>query len=222
MKMIQKLFTLLTATLFTCYVSALGSELTIKVLSPQKDIVNDIVVYATPLKPLKNSQPNTSPLHIDQVDKQFAPYISVIQRGQAINFVNKDDITHHIYSASGENRFEFKIKKKHEKTTQQLMAAEEIAMGCNIHDWMSGFVLVVDTPFFGKTNEEGLLTLQLPAVGEYEITVWHPQLDVNENRFSEKYNVKSEKQALTLTLPKTLLPIPNQSGQDDFDFLEGY
>ena len=212
----------MAAVIFTVPLSALANELTIIVKNPSQDLVKNIVVYVTPEQHIDDLQPNTKPLYIDQIDKKFAPYITVLQRGQAINFANKDDITHHIYSVSGENRFEFKIKKGHEKSTQKLNAVEEVAMGCNIHDWMSGYALVVDTPFFGKTNEEGKLTLSLPQAGAYTVTIWHPQLDVQGNRISEPVQLTQSSSEFQMTLPKSLLPIPEQSGQDDFDFLEGY
>ena len=207
---------------FTVPLSVLANELIITVKNPSEDLVKNIVVYVTPEEHIDNLLPNTKPLYINQVDKKFAPYITVLQRGQAINFVNKDDITHHIYSVSGENRFEFKIKKGHEKSTQKLNAVEEVAMGCNIHDWMSGYALVVDTPFFGKTNEDGKLMISLPHGGAYSVTVWHPQLDVKDNRISQQVQLTNSSSELQIKLPKSLLPIPEQSGQDDFDFLEGY
>lgn len=202
--------------------SAAAHELTVNVVGPYGKSVDEVVVYVSPLVEIANLKPNTKQLYIDQIDTSFAPYVTVLQKGQSIKFSNKDDITHHIYSVSGENRFEFKVKSGDERATQNLMSSEEVAMGCNIHDWMSGFALVVDTPFFGKTNSSGELTLDLPVVGDYEVTVWHPQLDVPENRVTKTYTMKEGKQKLTLNLPKKLLPIPEQSGQDDFDFLEGY
>ena len=197
-------------------------ELTIKVVNPKSYDVKGVVVYATPLMEIADLKPNTEQLYIDQVDTSFAPYVAVLQKGQTINFVNKDDITHHIYSVSGENRFEFKVKAGDQSSTPNLMASEEVAMGCNIHDWMSGYALVVDTPFFGKTNQSGEVTLDLPQIGQYQITVWHPQLDVDSNRVSQTYSLRQGSQRLKVELPRKLLPIPEQSGQDDFDFLEGY
>ncbi|NVK26312.1 MAG: hypothetical protein HWE10_15390 [Gammaproteobacteria bacterium] len=200
----------------------LAIEITVQVFDPTEQAVPDVVVYATPLMDIENLAVNTNQLVIDQADTKFAPYVTVLQKGQTIKFINKDDITHHIYSVSGENRFEFKIKSGNERMTQRLGTAEEVAMGCNIHDWMSGFALVVDTPYFGKTNASGRLTLELPELGQYQITVWHPQLETDGNRMSETVTLTEAAQSFNLTLPKKLLPIPEQSGQDDFDFLEEY
>lgn len=199
-----------------------AAELTINLVDVNNKPVENVVVYATPTIGLDGLPKNTNQLTINQEGKKFAPYVTVMQKGQSITFNNKDDITHHIYSVSGENRFEFKLKANSTKTTQKMDSAEEIAMGCNIHDWMSGYTLVVDTPYFGKTNEQGQLTLPIANTGEYKVTVWHPQLDVESNRFEEMYQVTAEQSELGLKLPKALLPLPEQLGEDDFDFLEEY
>lgn len=209
------------ATLVFC-LTATANEFTVTVVDSDQQPVSDIVVYLTPSSGVEKLAPNTEPLIIDQKDKKFSPYITVLQKGQALNFVNKDDITHHIYSVSGENRFEFKIKEGETKTTHELMSTEEVAMGCNIHDWMSGYALVVETPVFGKTDEQGKLTVTLPVKDSYHVTVWHPQLDVEANRVSTLLELTADNMSHVIKLPKKLLPIPEQVGQDEFDFLEGY
>ncbi len=199
-----------------------STELTVNVIDTREQNVNDIVVYARPSKGIENLPLNTKALLINQKDKKFSPYITVLQKGQAIKFVNQDDITHHIYSVSGENRFEFKIKADAEKMSEPLHITEEIAMGCNIHDWMSGYALVVDTPYYGKTDGSGQLTFTLPYAGEYVITAWHPQLELENNSVSKLVTIDHANKNVTISLPKKLLPIPKQKGQDEFDFIEEY
>lgn len=199
-----------------------AAELVINLVDVNDDKVENVVVYATPTSGLEGLPANTGKLTINQEGKKFAPYVTVMQKGQAIEFNNKDDITHHIYSVSGDNRFEFKLKANSSKSTQVIDSAEEIAMGCNIHDWMSGYTLVVDTPYYGKTDDDGKLILPVQSPGEYKVTVWHPQLDVPTNRIEKTYSLTTEQSVLNIKLPKALLPLPEQLGEDDFDFLEDY
>ena len=199
-----------------------SKELTVKIIDTTGQSVNDIVVYAQPKVKVNNLPVNAKALLIGQKNKKFSPYITVMQQGQVINFVNHDDITHHIYSVSGEYRFEFKVKSGVKIITEPMRVSEEIAMGCNIHDWMSGYALVVDTPYYGKTDELGQLTFTLPHSGQYVITAWHPQLDIENNRVSQTVTINHSNINLTISLPKTLLPIPKQTGQDEFDFIEEY
>lgn len=218
-----KLFRRLTGVVALLVFSqgAYAQNVTVTVQDAKQNLVENIVVYLLPKQGSEHLPVNTTPVVIDQKDKKFAPYITVVQKGQSLNFVNKDDITHHIYSVSGENRFEFKIKENETKTSPMMSHTEEVAMGCNIHDWMSGYALVVDTPLFGKTDDQGQLALSVPE-GEYQVIAWHPQLDVETNRFGKTVVINGDVSTISLNLPKTLLPIPEQIGQDSFDFLEEY
>jgi len=222
------LFRLLIASVFFTNVSSVhGQNIVIEVLDPQSVGVGDVVVYLTPLETNTSLPKNTTPLIITQKNKKFAPYLAVTQQGSVLSFNNQDDFTHHIYSVAGKNRFEFKIKAGKDKTSPILNHAGEIAMGCNIHDWMSGYVLVVDTPYYGKTNIQGKVTFDLSFDGKYQVVVWHPQLELANYRFEKVIEVKPMTQssaplAWKVNLPKTLLPVPEQENQDEFEFLEGY
>jgi len=50
-----------------------------------------------------------------------------------------------------------------------------VVLGCNIHDWMIGYIYVSESPFFAKTGKDGHATLaDLPA-RTFVVRVWHPQ-----------------------------------------------
>lgn len=206
--------------------TVLAKEITIKVVDTQTRPVEGLVVYLTPKNTLQALPSNPLTLMVEQKNKSFAPYVAVTQKGHNIVFENQDNIAHHIYSVSGGNRFDFKIKAGMSKSTQQLHHAEEIAMGCNIHDWMSGYVLVVDTPYYTQTNDKGLARMNLHEGGSYTLTVWHPQLDVENYRIEQVINIEnddSERDKIwQVQLPKDLLALPKQIGQDEFDFLDEY
>jgi hypothetical protein len=56
-----------------------------------------------------------------------------------------------------------------------------VKLGCNIHDWMIGYIYVTETPYFGKTTATGRVDLdQLPA-GRYRVRVWHPRMEGSED-----------------------------------------
>lgn len=49
-------------------------------------------------------------------------------------------------------------------------------LGCNIHDWMLGYVVVLDTPWFAKSGRNGSVTLRDLPAGDYTINVWQPNM----------------------------------------------
>ena len=209
------------AILFPAIGNATTLDVTVK--NPDLSGAEAIVIYA---EPLDHSVPDlqTRKIEISQKDRAFAPYITVIQRQDTVEFSNRDDFTHHIYSISGENRFSFKLKSGESKALPGLKSsyeAETIAMGCNIHDWMSGFILILDTPYFTKTDEKGQTSLKLKQPGKYRLTLWHPQLKTTGNRLTKKIDVTQD-QKITWLLTDRFKAIPPEADEEDFEFLDKY
>jgi len=199
---------------------AVAADITVKVLDKNNKPLADMVVYLESKANL--SLPlNENIVEVGQFDRSFTPYVSVMQLGNKVNFKNKDDITHHIYSPIGENKFSYKISAGQSQIKSDFEQAGEVAMGCNIHDWMSGYLLIVDTPIFGKTDKKGQLNLTVQHSGEYKLVVWHPQLDVLDNRFYQQVQL-SEDKTITVKLDNKILKISDQKNEEDFDFLSDY
>lgn len=162
-----------------------------------------------------------TPLEIHQKNKQFTPYITVIQKGYELQFINDDDITHHIYSAAGPKRFSFKLRKDNMTRTMVFDQVGHISMGCNVHDWMSGHVLVVDTPYFGMTDQSGKIRFDTAPDDEYALVIWHPQLSAENHRLSRDVSLPM-REPLVITVSASMADIPAQQSLDDFEFLDGY
>ena len=213
------IITLLSSLLSSTFIYA--KTVTVTVMNINNNPVSDLVVFLEPLENQKLDSLSVDPLIINQEDKKFAPYISVIQKGLPLTFLNKDSITHHIYSASSKNRFSFRLKSKDEKLVEDIMVAGKVVMGCNIHDWMSGYLLVVDTPIYSKTNSQGKVSFEVPEAGRYQLKVWHPQLMEKNQEISRELNT-SEINTVELRLTKKMAKIQIQENPDNFDFLEDY
>lgn len=180
----------------------------------------DMVVYLEPLDGQVLAQ-FANEVVVGQLGKSFSPYLSVSQAGSKVNFVNQDDITHHIYSADSDNKFSFKIRAGKTNDSIPFEQASEIAMGCNIHDWMSGYLLVLNTPYFDKTDNAGLASFNIAKQGNYKIVVWHPQMQSENNRMTIVKNITKD-DILSFTLHNEMEDIPTQESDDDFEFLSDY
>nr|WP_298170917.1 methylamine utilization protein [uncultured Pseudomonas sp.] len=127
--------------------------------------------------------PAEQPLVMDQQRRLFTPYILPVQRGTRVIFPNSDPINHHVYSFSPAKRFELRLH--HQGDSAQEVTFDKaglVTLGCNIHDWMLGFILVLDSPWFAQTDAEGRARLDYqPAAGQ-RLHVWHPRIgDAPEN-----------------------------------------
>ena len=92
---------------------------------------------------------------MDQHDKRFVPHLLVVQAGTSVEFPNSDTIAHHVYSFSYPNEFKLPIYKGDAYPPISFADSGVVILGCNVHDNMLGYILVVDTPVFAKTDAEG-------------------------------------------------------------------
>jgi hypothetical protein len=50
-----------------------------------------------------------------------------------------------------------------------------VVLGCNIHDGMLGYIVVVDTPHYAKTDEQGIALIESVPRGDYVLAAWTPR-----------------------------------------------
>jgi len=135
----------------------------------------DVVVTATPSNYTgKAAQTETESVSmaLDQKSREFVPHVLAVRTGTPVFFPNSDDIRHHVYSFSQAKRFELKLYKGTPKVPIVFNHPGIVALGCNIHDWMLGYIFVTDSPYLTKTDVFGHWSLELPK-GNYQIVFWH-------------------------------------------------
>lgn len=118
---------------------------------------------------------NPEPAIMDQIDKAFVPHVLVIEQGRAVKFPNSDDIRHHVYSFSKTKPFEIKLYSGSQQAPIVFDQPGVVALGCNIHDWMIGYIVVSDTAAVAKTDNAGAATLEI-SDKTAPLRLWHPRL----------------------------------------------
>jgi plastocyanin len=172
-------------------VCALSGDLRARVNNDKGVPVPQAVVYA---RPLAGDPAAVHPLAIviDQVDKEFVPTLSVIYRGAEVSFPNNDNIRHHVYSFSKSNAFEIPLYADQQAPPVTLANPGVVALGCNVHDWMSAYVFVSDTPYFAITDEAGQATLAGLPPGSYQVELWHVQLRGKPSKHRQTVDVAAD------------------------------
>lgn len=181
------------------------------------------VLYALPLDARRLPPPASAVM--DQHDRRFVPQILPVQTGAAVSFPNTDSISHHVYSFSPAKRFELYLPKNEGRGgsrsrgdrgaaggSQVIFDRPGVAaLGCNIHDWMLAYILVVDTPWFTKSDEQGRAVLaDLPA-GRYRLVVWHPRITDPEASLQREVRLGGDgTESWKLALHAPLLPARDQ------------
>jgi plastocyanin len=111
-----------------------------------------------------------------QVNRQFQPTVSVVTVGTPVSFPNQDTVRHHVYSFSPIKKFEIKLYVGTPTAPVVFDLPGIAALGCNIHDTMAAWVVVVETPYHGLSGADGRVSLSAVPAGAYRLRAWHPGL----------------------------------------------
>ena len=168
--------TLIAAAFLLAAAPAAAANLTAYVKDDAGEPVADAVVYVAPRGGTFPKMPPRERVVMDQHDLQFMPYVLPVQVGTPVYFPNRDNIRHHVYSFSSAKKFELPLYKGTPTAPVVFDKPGAVALGCNIHDWMIGYIYVLETPYFGKTGDHGEARLTNLPAGEVEVRVWHPRL----------------------------------------------
>ncbi|MCZ2498478.1 methylamine utilization protein [Xylophilus sp. Kf1] len=147
----------------------------VQAVNPRGAPLVNAIVYAVPVNGKAPALEPGKRAVIDQIDREFVPLVSVIQTGTAVSFPNKDDVEHAVYSFSPPKRFEIKLYSGVPARPVVFDKPGMVTLGCNIHDSMVAYVLIVDTPYFAKTDKAGRASIDNLPAGSYRIVAWHPQ-----------------------------------------------
>ena len=139
--------------------------------------LNDAVVFLESSAAKAAVKPATG-VEVAQASKQFVPTVTVVSSGSSLLFPNRDTVRHHVYSFSPAKTFELKLYTGTPSNPVLFDKPGVVVLGCNIHDNMAAWVLVVDTPYYGKTGGDGLLKLGNIPAGSYRLRAWHAGLPV--------------------------------------------
>lgn len=183
--------------LLTLSLQLQAAELTVQVSDQADNPLSNAVVYLeTDTKSTRNPSMEAN---VDQKNKQFWPFVSVIQVGTSVNFPNKDSVRHHVYSFSPAKVFELKLYSGVPSKPVVFDKAGTVVLGCNIHDTMLAYIHIVDTPYFGKTDLNGTVKLTDLPNGQHTLKVWH-YATVKENLITEQKVVLKNNETVSLKL----------------------
>ena len=118
--------------------------------------------------------PSGTTAEMTQQNRQFAPRTLVVQAGTSVHFPNLDTVRHHVYSFSPIKTFELKLYAGTPSAAVLFDKPGIAVLGCNIHDRMTGWISVVETPYFAKSDAAGQARIEVPD-GEHLVRVSHPQ-----------------------------------------------
>jgi plastocyanin len=180
-----------------------------------KPLPNAVVVAAPKDGKVPPAQPAIEV--VDQIDKEFVPYVKPVRVGTQVQFPNKDNIRHHVYSFSPAKKFELPLYRGTPAQPVLFDKVGVVKLGCNIHDWMLAYIYVTDAPYFAKTTGDGRAHLDGLTRGSYRVWVWHPRMTGAEADTSRDIDLQGTmslewKLVLSAEFRPPRAPVPGDAG----------
>ena len=175
-----------------CIDAVAGTKSEALVVSKGKGIKN-VVIYAR-VRGAKVTVPDKNPV-MDQRGCAYYPHVLAIVAGSTVDITSNDPVAHNVHShAKKNNAINYQIPQPGRVIPHKVAKAEEIKFTCDIHAWMTGYIVAVNSNFFTVTGSKdaddawissndyeesadtgGYSIADVPA-GKVRVVAWHEEL----------------------------------------------
>lgn len=133
---------------------------------------SEAVIYFRPRQPAALPAARAEAVMLTR-RKQFQPRLLPIMAGGSVRFPNEDPILHNVFSTSPDNAFDAGLYGTGPGVVHAFANPGLVKVYCNVHHSMFGFILVLDTPHFTRTDRTGAFMLAGLPAGEGDLVVFH-------------------------------------------------
>ncbi|MFQ5956774.1 MAG: carboxypeptidase regulatory-like domain-containing protein [Candidatus Brocadiales bacterium] len=132
---------------------------------------------------------------LGQKECTFNPHVQVIPAGSSVELRNGDSLMHNLHSYSMKNSsFNESIPGGGQPIAKTFQFREVVKVGCDVHKWMSAWIVVQDNPYFCVTGDDGSYKITNIPPGEYKLRIWHEAF--------KKKDLKAQKKKLKVEAGK--------------------
>jgi len=178
-----------------------------------RNIVLWLTPDADPVKPKPAEH-----LRLVQKNKSFEPHLLVIPVGSVVAFPNRDPFFHNVFSLFEGKRFDLGLYEAGSTRDVHFDKPGVSYIFCNIHPEMSAVVVVLDTPFYGISDQRGQILIPNVPLGRYTRRIWYEGSPPETLRESTREVTISDNTSTlgVLRLPDPGMPQPHKNlyGQD--------
>jgi hypothetical protein len=124
---------------------------------------------------------------LDNVKCRFVPHVQAMSVGQFLLLKNTDPILHtaHAYFPDGQPHFNVGLYPGR-VSRKPIVTAGVVKIVCEVHPWMSAFLVVTEHPYHAVTDAYGEYDLRDVPPGAYKLKVWHEVLGTQEKSVEVK------------------------------------
>ena len=139
-------------------------------------VSGESVVYVDTIQGKTFPAPSDKPV-MDQKGLMFQPHLMVVQQGTTVEFLNSDKVAHNVFwtSISGNKKLGHNLGTwpQGEKKSFKFDNPGSVALLCNVHPEMAGYIIVVPTPYYATSDKSGNYKIENVPDGSYTVTAWH-------------------------------------------------
>ena len=202
----RRLRTLLALSCAFVALPTMSRALEVRVVDPDGEPVTEVAVFLEQDTASSPDPATRKSAVMDQRDIRFVPHILVVQTGTSVEFPNSDTVAHHVYSFSKPNGFVLPLYKGLTPEPVIFDIDGVVTLGCNIHDNMLGYIVVVNTDVFAVTDQDGRATLDVgDENSEHVVSIWSARIRDSRDPISQTVSGENAGQ-VTFSLHKSLRP----------------
>lgn len=161
-----------------------------RMLDANGGVANVVLTIAVKDMPVK--VPEGRKYELDQKGCRYEPHVQVVPMGATIEYKNSDTVAHNVHVYAAKNGDQNNSVAAGSKAEQKLEKAEVVTIKCDIHSWMSSYVVVTDDPIYGVSKADGTATLEGVPAGKYKVAYWHEHDSIGKGK-SEEVTVEAGK-----------------------------
>jgi plastocyanin len=118
-------------------------------------------------------KPRTEKLAIEQKNRQFSPLALAVLAGETVEFPNRDEEYHNVFSRSSAKEIELGRYGTNESKSVTFDKPGVVRLRCEIHSHMHAVVVVLENPCFTVTDDKGAFSIKDVPPGKYTVYAFH-------------------------------------------------
>ncbi|MES2176618.1 MAG: plastocyanin/azurin family copper-binding protein [Gemmatimonadota bacterium] len=141
----------------------------------------DVIVWLEPTGATK-SRTSASTTTIQLQGRQFSPRVRAVTEGSKVEFPNQDSFSHNVFSKHPDGAFDTGVYARGRTKDQTFKESGIFPIYCNVHPRMTGYVVVLKTPYFAQASDDGRFSVGRVPAGTYTMHVWHDRVPMETTK----------------------------------------
>ncbi|HTY56670.1 MAG TPA: carboxypeptidase regulatory-like domain-containing protein [Candidatus Binataceae bacterium] len=149
------------------------------VVGPEKGIRYAVITLEG--VPAEDAGGKEAPHELDNVGCRFVPHVQAMEINQSLVLKNTDHILHSDHAIFHGDQPQFNVGLYGGKVVRKPMVnAGVVKIECDVHPWMSAYVIVTENPYYAVSDEHGEYKISGVPAGKYHLKIWHERLGTQE------------------------------------------